>query len=63
MLAAHIDTLFDQGWLSFRNNGQILINTELNNEVKEYLSLPEKISLFSILSHNDLEWHRDNILR
>ncbi|WP_243655226.1 hypothetical protein [Raoultella sp. BIGb0138] len=46
MLAAHIDTLFDQGWLSFRNNGQILISTELNNEVKEYLSLPEKISPF-----------------
>ncbi|WP_338658968.1 HNH endonuclease [Yersinia intermedia] len=63
MLAAHIDALFDQGWLSFSNDGQILISTELNNEIKEYLTLPEKISPFPILSHNYLKWHRENILR
>ncbi len=29
MLAAHIDVLFDQGWMSFEDDGQILISDEL----------------------------------
>lgn len=63
MLAAHIDALFDQGWLSFSNDGQVLISTELSDEVKEYLTLPKKIAPFPLLSHNYLKWHRENILR
>lgn len=63
MLAAHIDTLFDQGWLSFSNNGHILISTELDFEVKTQLNLPENIPPFSEQHHHYLKWHRENILR
>ncbi len=46
MIAAHIDALFDQGWLSFSNDGQVLISTELSDEVKKYLTLPKKYRHF-----------------
>ncbi len=63
ILAAHIDALFDQGWLSFSNNGHILISTELDFEVKTQLNLPENIPPFSAQYHYYLKWHRENILR
>lgn len=63
MLAAHIDALFDQGWLSFSNDGQVLISAELDDELKKKLSLTEKLPPFSHSSYNYLKWHRDNRFR
>lgn len=63
MLAVHIDALFDQGWLSFSNNGHLLISTELDVEVKTRLNLPENIPPFLDQHHYYLKWHRENVLR
>lgn len=63
ILAAHIDILFDQGWISFENDGRLLISNELDMSVKEQFSLPEKIKAFPVESHCYLEWHRENLLR
>ena len=63
ILAAHIDILFDQGWISFENDGHLLISKELDISVKEQCLLPEKIKAFSVESYCYLEWHRENLLR
>lgn len=63
ILAAHIDILFDQGWISFENDGRLLISNELDISVKEQCLLPEKIKAFSVESYCYLEWHRENLLR
>ncbi|SUI04344.1 HNH nuclease [Salmonella enterica subsp. indica] len=63
ILAAHIDILFDQGWISFENDGRLLISYELDMSVKEQCLLPEKIKAFSVESYCYLEWHRNNCLR
>ncbi|EAA3793210.1 HNH endonuclease [Salmonella enterica subsp. enterica serovar Livingstone] len=63
MLAAHIDLLFDQGWLSFNDDGEILLSNELNPKIASQLELPKKIKKFPLESIYYLEWHRKNILR
>lgn len=63
ILAAHIDILFDQGWISFENDGRLLISNELDISVKGQFLLPEKIKTFSVESYCYLEWHRENLLR
>ncbi|HBQ3797880.1 TPA: HNH endonuclease, partial [Salmonella enterica subsp. enterica serovar Senftenberg] len=63
ILAAHIDLLFDQGWLSFNDDGEILLSNELNPNIASQLELPKKIKKFPLESIYYLEWHRKNILR
>lgn len=63
ILAAHIDILFDQGWISFENDGGLLISNELNTRVKEQMVLPEKIKPFPAGTYSYLAWHRENLLR
>lgn len=63
ILAAHIDILFDQGWISFENDGRLLISKELDASVKEQLLLPGEIKAFPVGVYSYLEWHRVNILR
>ncbi len=64
MLAAHIDILFDQGWISFSNDGCILLSDELDRTIVNQLSLTEKkIKGFPDASYVYLEWHREHMLR
>lgn len=63
MLAVHIYALFDRGWLSFSNNGYLLISTELDVEVKTQLNLPESIPSFSEQYHHYLKWHRKKCIK
>lgn len=64
VLAAHIDVLFDKGWISFSNNGDILLSEELDRTIVNQLSLKDrKIEKFSFFSHGYLDWHRENLLR
>ncbi|EBF5043237.1 HNH endonuclease, partial [Salmonella enterica] len=55
--------LFDQGWLSFNDDGEILLSNELNPNIASQLELPKKIKKFPLESIYYLEWHRKNILR
>ncbi|THD53844.1 HNH endonuclease [Enterobacteriaceae bacterium ML5] len=64
MLAAHIDILFDQGWISFSNDGYILLSNELDRTIINQLSLTgKKIKPFPYASYCYLEWHREHMLR
>lgn len=63
MLAAHIDTLFDSGWISFANEGEILISNQLDFETCDKLSLPERIVTLRTPSLSYLKWHRDYVFK
>jgi hypothetical protein len=63
ILAAHVDVLFDQGWLSFANDGKVLLSDYIDQSLIKKLQLPEKIKPFHIKSVEYLKWHRDKILR
>lgn len=64
ILAAHIDALFDKGWISFSDDGYVLLSKELDKTIANQLCLTgRKLEKFSYFSHNYLEWHRKNVLR
>lgn len=42
VLAAHIDELFDKSWISFSNDGYILLSEELDETIIKQLSLVER---------------------
>jgi len=63
MLAAHIDTLFDSGWISFANEGDVLISNHLDFGTCDKLSLPEKIIALPKPSYNYLRWHRQYVFK
>lgn len=61
MLAAHIDALFDGGWISFENNGTILKSNKLDLQTCESINLPDSIKPFRANSYDYLEWHRNRV--
>lgn len=63
MLAAHIDTLFDSGWISFANEGEVLISNQLDFGTCDRLSLPERIIQLPEPSFNYLEFHREHVFK
>ncbi|WNI64763.1 HNH endonuclease [Enterobacter asburiae] len=63
MLAAHIDTLFDSGWISFANEGDVLISNHLDFDTCDKLSLPERIIALPKPSYNYLQWHWQNVFK
>lgn len=64
MLAAHIDILFDKGWISFDYDGSIIISSELETSIVRQLALANsKVGVFPEASHPYLEWHQDQVLR
>ncbi|MCE9991888.1 HNH endonuclease [Enterobacter asburiae] len=63
MLAAHIDTLFDSGWISFANEGEVLISNQLDFETCDKLSLPERIATLRTPSLSYLKWHREYVFK
>lgn len=58
MLAAHIDVLFDGGWISFADQGDVIVSNRLDYETYKALNLPGRISPFPERSLEYLEWHR-----
>ncbi|MGG5837958.1 HNH endonuclease [Huaxiibacter chinensis] len=63
MLAAHIDTLFDSGWISFANEGDVLISNRLDFGTCDKLNLPQKIIELPKLSFDYLSWHREYVFK
>lgn len=65
LLAPHADLLFDQGWISFENNGKLLIACNLPAEVELALGLPltrgQRYGAFSQRQQDYLTFHRDSI--
>lgn len=63
MLTAHIDTLFDSGWISFANGGEVLISNQLDFGTCDRLSLPERILQLPKPSYAYLNWHREHVFK
>lgn len=67
LLAPHADLLFDHGWISFENNGKLLVTCNLPAEVEAGLGLGLKrgqgYGAFSQRQQDYLGFHRDVIFK
>ncbi len=65
LLSPHIDKLFDQGWITFLANGDLVSLTNDINEVLSQwgISLPMNVGDFSQEQAAYLSYHRDNVYR
>ncbi|QNU43013.1 HNH endonuclease [Mixta calida] len=64
MLAVHIDVLFDKGYISFTNSGELLISVELDENLLQQMKISvTKVPAFSANAHKYLEWHREKLFR
>lgn len=64
ILAVHVDVLFDKGYISFANSGEVLISTELNKDLLQQMKISmTKVPAFPAHAHKYLEWHRGNLFR
>jgi hypothetical protein len=63
LLSPHIDHLFDNGFISFKNDGELLVAKGLSSEViKDWsLSKDQNVGEFRKPQQNYLEYHRDVI--
>ena len=64
LLEARMDALFDQGYISFTNNGALLISTRLTEENIQALGLHSVAQVLPKLEPEHrtyLQWHRENV--
>lgn len=65
LLSPHIDKLFDRGWISFTNSGDILVSSEdIIRLGKQWgLNLDMNVGKFSEEQCSYLDFHRNNVFR
>jgi len=65
LLAPHIDHLFDKGFISFQDSGQMLVSPKTNPSVFEKWNLPRVINVGSFSSEQKtyLQYHNDVIFQ
>jgi putative restriction endonuclease len=65
LLTPNYDLLFDWGLIAFRENGNIIISTQLSQEDRHAFQADKSLMLRNIFPGNQpfLEYHRDKILR
>lgn len=65
LLAPHIDHLFDQGYISFDDDGRILFSEELDHEIQDrwHIAHPQKGEAFRAKQIPYLTHHRNEIFR
>ena len=65
LLSPHVDHLFDRGFISFKDSGDILVSKELNPRVLEQWSIHtnQNVGEFRSGQCEYLEYHRDVILQ
>ena len=63
LLSPHVDHLFDQGFISFEDKGNILVAKNLNQHVLDQwgIAIPSNVGTFSDPQRNYLDFHRNNI--
>lgn len=61
LLCPHHDALFDKGYITFDNDGKIIISDLLDKKTRVLLNIDENIKISLDRKHKKyLEWHRDN---
>ena len=65
LLSPHVDHLFDRGFISFQESGQILASKDLNLEVLDRwsISADQNVGKFRREQHSYLEYHRDVVFK
>lgn len=65
LLSPHIDKLFDNGYISFENNGDVIISKKLPKNILEkwYIKDAMNVGEFNSEQSRYLEYHRKNILK
>jgi hypothetical protein len=65
LLSPHVDHLFDRGYISFANNGQLLTSKDLQQRVLSAWNIDRDINVgdFKPEQKKYLEYHRDVILK
>jgi hypothetical protein len=64
LLSRNMDILFDQGYISFENNGNIICSPRLNQDVKNHLKNCKLDNIFINEKRIQyLDYHRNNILK
>ncbi|WP_293659044.1 HNH endonuclease [Anaeromicrobium sp.] len=64
LLCPHHDAVFDRGYITFNNEGEIIISNELSYSAKILLNIRDGMKI-ELDEHNKkyLSWHRQNIFR
>jgi hypothetical protein len=65
LLSPHVDHLFDRGFISFKDSGEILVSRELNPRVLEQWSIQanQNVGEFKSSQCEYLDYHREVILQ
>ncbi len=65
LLSPHIDKLFDNGYISFTNDGDIIISSKLNTNVLNLWNINKALNVgnFNKQQQGYLEYHRSTIFR
>jgi predicted restriction endonuclease len=63
LLAPHVDHLFDRGFISFDDGGDLLISPELEPTVLEAWAItgPRNVGVFNVDQRHFLEFHRNSV--
>lgn len=62
LLCPNHDSLFDKGYISFTENGSIIISESLNKKTSSLMNVNPKIKITIQKGHEKyLEWHRENV--
>ncbi|MGE1112982.1 HNH endonuclease [Priestia megaterium] len=63
LLCPNHDFLFDKGYISFEEEGKILISSSLDETAKVFLNVNDKLKIrMTEIQKRYMEWHRENIL-
>jgi predicted restriction endonuclease len=65
LLSPHIDHLFDRGFISFKNSGDLMVSKELNPIILEQWNIADSTNVGSFKSNQGkyLEFHRDVVFK
>lgn len=65
LLSPHVDHLFDRGFITFKNSGELILSKELNPIVMNQWALAEKRDggAFNLRQSEFLEFHRDVVFK
>jgi len=65
MLSPHVDHLFDKGYISFTNDGGLLLSSKLDRNIMNLWKIQPDINVgkFNPNQSDYLEYHRDNIFK
>jgi hypothetical protein len=65
LLTPHADVLFDRGWISFEDKGQLIVTNELPTDVRTKIGLKlqqgRSCGMFTTRQQSYLEFHREKV--